>query len=189
MYCYKCGKFMQSTETLCPECKAQTMQPKEQPVEEVPQPVAEDSQQPQQEVQALVIDQTATTATPQKEITNKAGIVGCVTGVIAMFLSIIALVVSAMGLSMCQEGVGTLNNVLSCVIFTGVFLVAMVPFVIVSLVNGIKGIKNFKLACKLRTKKPIVGFVLGIGSVSVIPATLLMGLYALIFSAVTLSLM
>ena len=72
MYCYKCGKYTETEETLCPECK---------------------EQQRQAQPQAVAIRQNASTQTTPIANTpsNKKGAVSMVLSLIASILAAIAL--------------------------------------------------------------------------------------------------
>ena len=77
MYCYKCGKFIETDDTLCPDCKVKVL----------------GEQQPQPNQQVVVISQTTSAqATPVgKAPSNKNGVLSMVFSIVgAIFLGITA---------------------------------------------------------------------------------------------------
>ncbi len=164
MYCYKCGKYTETDETLCPECKAQQNQA-----------------QPQVVVPAQTTEQIINVKAP----TNKAGIIGLVMGIVAMVLTLVAFVFADVGIIMMEEGnyeAGYMASVVALVMN----IVAVAPIVL-SIVFGVKGIKNFKKAGKLGTKRPIPGFVMGIAGIPAAGFSIIYGFVTFILVVVGLS--
>ena len=161
MYCYKCGKYTETDETLCPECKAQ---------------------QNQAQPQVVVPAQTTEQITNVKAPTNKAGIIGLVMGIVALILTLVAFVFADLGVIMMDEA-GYMASVVALVMQ----IVAVAPIVL-GLVFGVKGIKNFKKAGRLGTKRPIPGFVMGIAGIPAAGISIIYGFLTFILAIIGLSL-
>ena len=132
MYCYKCGKFIETDETLCPDCKAKVL----------------GEQQPQPNQKVVVISQTTSAqATPVgKAPSNKNGVLSMVFSIVgAIFL----------GITFAGIGLEMYGMYLFC-------LLATVTCGIITLINGVKAITGFARACKNKHKKPIAGFIMGL---------------------------
>ena len=161
MYCYKCGKYTETDETLCPECKAQ---------------------QNQAQPQVVVPAQTTEQITNVKAPTNKAGIIGLVMGIVALILTLVAFVFADLGVIMMEEEAGYMASVVALVM-----QIAAVAPIVLGLVFGVKGIKNFKKAGKLGTKRPIPGFVMGIAGIPAAGISIIYGFLTFILAVVGLS--
>ena len=164
MYCYKCGKYTETDETLCPECKAQ---------------------QNQAQPQVVVPAQTTEQITNVKAPTNKAGIIGLVMGIVALILTLVAFVFADLGVIMMEEGGDEAGYMASVVAL--VMQIAAVAPIVLSLVFGVKGIKNFKKAGRLGTKRPIPGFVMGIAGIPAAGISIIYGFLTFILAIIGLS--
>ena len=150
MYCYKCGKFIETDDTLCPDCKAQEEQTCVHPavVEYTEQQEASQEQTCQQTCQPEVYQQVVYNPQPisLKKPSNGFGVASMVLGIVALIMSVIAL----------ANATPSYAGVVAVV-----YLLAQ-PAIIIALVNGIKAIVVFIKACKNKQPKPIAGFVMGI---------------------------
>lgn len=132
MYCNKCGKFTETEDILCADCKAKEQQQLVHPA------VAE------------YTTQASTTLQPTAEIkpapSNGFGVASMVLGIIEFFMA-------AMALSIAEPGNEFEVSLL--------YLFAQ-PAIIIAIVNGIKAVVVFIKATKNKQAKPTAGFVMGI---------------------------
>ena len=150
MYCYKCGKFIGTDDTLCPDCKAQEEQTCVHPavVEYEEQQEASQEQTCQQTYQPEVYQQVVYNPQPisLKKPSNGFGVASMVLGIVAFVMSVVAYI---------GAGPGYEDAVLIVLLFAH-------PALIIALVNGIKAIVVFIKACVKKQPKPVPGFVMGI---------------------------
>ena len=163
MYCYKCGKYVETDDTLCPDCKQKQAQE-------------------QAELKVVVTEQTATTAVQPNGPSNKAGIVGLVMSMVSITLTIIAVVCAAVGIGLAEEAYADYEAAYGVAALAIVLQLAATAFIVLAIVYGVKGIKNFKLACRLGTKKPLPGFIMGIAGLSATLISAIYGLYSFILA-------
>ena len=144
MYCNKCGKFTETDDILCADCKAKEQQQLVHPA------VAE------------YTTQASTTLQPTAEIkpapSNGFGVASMVLGIVALFLSVVGYI---------GAGPGYEDAVLIVCLFA-------LPALIIALVNGIKAIVVFIKACIKKQPKPIAGFVMGIIGLNLMMISLLL---------------
>ncbi|MBR2974807.1 MAG: hypothetical protein IKC47_03600 [Clostridia bacterium] len=159
MYCNKCGRYHETEGILCPEC-----------------------QQAQQNVSkpaVAVIEKTATpvVATAEKP-SNRQGIKAIIFGGVGFMLGLIAYIVSIVAMVEIEySDLGYDFAVLA------IFLaLATIPFMVMGIVFGVQAIKVFKAAGASGQKRPIPGFIMGIGGIVFAGTSAIVAVCALFFA-------
>lgn len=162
MFCYKCGKYMESDAVICPECLAQTQEQLQNTSVQESACAPVDAQP----TQAVVLNtQQAPTATNTKKPGNKAGIVAFVMGILSAVFSAIATILLDIAYSFMEEGYDPSTVTFEVSIATSILFV-VVPLIALTIVFGIRAIVNFVKAGKLKAKRPVAGFVMGLVGMS-----------------------
>ena len=155
MYCNKCGKFTETEDLVCADCKAEEQQQLVHPAVAECVKVESASAKPATEIK-------------QAKPSNGFGVASMVLGIVALIMGLIADAVADPG----YAGAVAI-----------IYLLAQ-PAVIVALVNGIKAIVVFVKACKNNQAKPVAGFVMGIVGLNLMATAMLYLMMAMLLAEV-----